>query len=144
MPTCYTVWCSKPVRVVEADLLNDDVHEHVPHSGGERGEGVATLVSPQFHQIVLEKVEEQANNKHIEEDSAKPVFVHLPVYLMGGGEGGGRGGGRREGGREEGGGEGERGGRDGGRREGQRGKGGMGGGGRGREGRKGRRAGELH
>jgi len=38
---------SLPVRVVEADLLKEDVHEQVPDSGGERWEGVATFIS--FH-----------------------------------------------------------------------------------------------
>jgi len=71
----------KPVGVVEANLLNDNVHEQVPDSGGERWEGVATLISSQFHQVVLEIVEEKANNKHIEGNSAKSLLVHLPVYL---------------------------------------------------------------
>lgn len=38
---------SIPVGVVEANLLKEDVHEQVPDSGGERWEGVATLIS--FH-----------------------------------------------------------------------------------------------
>ena len=100
----------KPVGVVEANLLNDDVHEQVPDSGGECREGVATLISSHFHQVVLEKVEEKSNNKHIEGNSAKSPLVHLPVYLRWGWKRE-----RREG-RREGGEEGRRGGGEEGRR----------------------------
>ena len=69
------------MSVVEANLLNNDVYEQVPDGGGERGEGVATVVPSKFHRRVFGQVEQEANNKHVEEDSAKSFLVHLPVYL---------------------------------------------------------------
>ena len=70
-----------PVSVVEANLLNDDVYEQVPDGGGERGEGVAAVVPSKFYRRVLGQIEQEANDKRVEENPAKCFLVHLPVYL---------------------------------------------------------------
>ena len=69
------------MRVVEANLLDNDVYEQVPDGGGECGEGVAAVVSSKFYRRVLGQIEQEANDKRIEENPAKCFLVHLPVYL---------------------------------------------------------------
>ena len=46
------------MSVVEANLLNNDVYEQVPDGGGERGEGVATVIPSKFYHRVLGQVEQ--------------------------------------------------------------------------------------